>query len=99
MWLHLTGKHDLHPTMKEIPRGSVSGTDWLRVQSGPASVKAGGKDATAVQYQQVAWAEQGGELNESSVFKPASRAREVQQAGAAAVRQGFLRDQLFWKVK
>jgi hypothetical protein len=69
------------------------------VQAGSASVKAGGKHAAAVQDQQVAGAKQTGKISKSTVFKIAGRAQEMQQAGAAAIREGFLRDQLSRKVK
>jgi hypothetical protein len=69
------------------------------MQAGTASVKAGGEDSADVQNQQVAGAEQVGKISKFSVLKAACRAREVQQAGAAAVSKRFLRNQLFREIK
>ena len=85
--------------MEKVARRRISGADRLRLQAGAAAVKAGGKDAAAVEDEQVARANHIGEISELSIFIPAGSAREVQHAGAAAVGKRLLRDQLFREVK
>jgi hypothetical protein len=85
--------------MKKIARSWISGADRLGMQAGAVSVKACGKDAAAVQDQQVARTEQVGKVNEFSIFKVAGETREMQQTRTAAIGKGLLRDQFFWKMK
>jgi len=95
----LAREQDLHAAMKKIARGRIPGADRLCPQASAASIKAGRKDAAAVQYQQVAGAKQAGEISELPIYKITCGAREMQQSGTAAVHERLLGNQLFREVE
>ena len=74
----LAGKHDFNAAMKKIARSWISGAELLSVKAGAASVKAGGKDAAAVEDQQVSETEQFGKVSKFPIFKPAGETRKMQ---------------------
>ena len=95
----LSGEHDLHAAMKKIARSWISPADRLGVKAATVSVKARGKNAAAVEDQQVAGAEKSRKVSEFSVLEPAGKARDMQHTRTAAHGKGLLRDQFFRQVE
>src|SRR5262249_27587487 len=95
----LPGKQDFDTAVQKVARSRVSGTHRLRVQTGSPAVKAGGEDAAVIYHQQVVRSEQGWKIGEAPVGELTRAAPKVKHPGSAAIRQGFLRDQLFGQVK
>ena len=85
--------------MKKIARSWISPADRLGMKAATVSVKTRGKNAAAVEDQQVAGAEKSRKVSEFSVLEPAGKAREMQHTRAAALGKGLLRNQLFREVK
>jgi hypothetical protein len=63
------------------------------------SIKAGRKDAAAVDDQQVSGTQQFGKVSKFAVFKPTGETRQMQHTGVAALGQRLLRNQLFREMK
>jgi len=98
--LQLAREKNFDASAKKIPGGGIARTQWLEMQSAAASVEARGKDAGVIEDNQVAGAQELGEVAEVSIIYWAEpgvsrRAINVQEARGRPVGQRFLRNQFF----
>lgn len=88
----LAGQKDLDAPVKEVPGCGIVRAERLRLQTCAPAVKAGGKDASIVEDDEVAGPEEIGEFAELAVLESAGLSREVQEAGRSSVRKRLLGD-------
>src|SRR5271169_129231 len=95
----LARQQNFDAAVEEIAGGGIVRTDWLSACAIAATVEPCGKDAGVVEDQQVARPEQVRKLAEHAVGIAATRALQVEHAGAVADGERFLGDEVGGKVE
>ena len=91
----LAGEQDLDASAEEVARGGIVRADGLGSEALAAAVEARGKDAGVVEDDEIAGAQQVGEIAEAAVFEGSGGGGRCEHARGGAVGEGFLRNQFF----
>jgi len=95
----LAREQDLDASLQNVACWGIARAPGLRARAFAAAVKPGRKDAGVVENNEIAGAQQIGEIAEQAIRVLATGSLKMQQAGAVAGGERFLCDEFFGEMK
>lgn len=95
----LAREQDLNAALQKVACCGIARANWLRASAFAAAIKTRGKDASVIENNEIAGAQQVGKIAEEAIRVLTGGSLKTQHAGAVACGERFLRDEFFREMK